>query len=51
MMSKSILIIDDDKRLRELLEDYLKEKNIKFICVTIFHPQMKSFNIFYLILS
>ena len=25
-MFKSILIIDDDKRLRELLEDYLKEK-------------------------
>ena len=25
-MPKSILIIDDDKRLRELLEDYLKEK-------------------------
>ena len=29
MMSKSILIIDDDKRLRELLEDYLKEKKYK----------------------
>jgi len=26
-MSQSILIIDDDKRLRELLDDYLKEKN------------------------
>ena len=26
-MSKNILIIDDDKRLRELLEDYLTEKN------------------------
>ena len=25
-MSNSILIIDDDKRLRELLEDYLLEK-------------------------
>ena len=25
-MKKSILIIDDDKRLRELLEDYLIEK-------------------------
>ena len=25
-MSKSILIVDDDKRLRELLEDYLSEK-------------------------
>ena len=28
-MSKSILIIDDDKRLRELLEDYLSEKKYK----------------------
>jgi len=28
-MSKSILIVDDDKRLRELLEDYLKEKKYK----------------------
>jgi len=26
-MSNNILIIDDDKRLRELLEDYLTEKN------------------------
>tara|TARA_B110000438_G_scaffold296250_1_gene340644 strand:+ start:109 stop:789 length:681 start_codon:yes stop_codon:yes gene_type:complete len=28
-MSKSILIIDDDKRLRELLEDYLSKKKYK----------------------
>ena len=28
-MSKNILIIDDDKRLRELLEEYLTEKNYK----------------------
>ena len=26
-MKKNILIIDDDKRLRELLEEYLTEKN------------------------
>ena len=26
-MKKSILIVDDDKRLRELLKDYLSEKN------------------------
>ena len=33
MISKSILIIDDDKRLRELLEDYLKEKKYKvYLC-------------------
>ena len=32
-MPKSILIVDDDKRLRELLEDYLKEKKYKiFLC-------------------
>ena len=27
-MAKSILIVDDDKRLRELLEDYLVEKKL-----------------------
>ncbi len=33
MISKSILIIDDDKRLRELLENYLKEKKYKiYLC-------------------
>ena len=26
-MQKSILIVDDDERLRELLKDYLSEKN------------------------
>ena len=32
-MSKSILIVDDDKRLRELLENYLSEKKYKiFLC-------------------
>ena len=32
-MSKSILIVDDDKRLRELLEDYLSEKKYRiFLC-------------------
>ena len=29
MMSNSILIVDDDERLRELLENYLVEKNFK----------------------
>ena len=28
-MKKNILIVDDDKRLRELLKDYLREKNLK----------------------
>ena len=32
-MSKSILIIDDDKRLRELLEEYLTEKEYNiYLC-------------------
>ena len=32
-MSNNILIIDDDKRLRELLEDYLLEKKfIVYLC-------------------
>jgi len=32
-MSKSILIVDDDKRLRELLEDYLSEKKYRiYLC-------------------
>ena len=28
-MKDKILIVDDDKRLRELLEDYLTEKKIR----------------------
>ena len=28
-MIKNILIVDDDKRLRELLKDYLTEKKLK----------------------
>ncbi len=28
-MNKNILIVDDDKRLRELLKDYLTEKNFQ----------------------
>ena len=28
-MKKSILIVDDDERLRELLSDYLNEKNFE----------------------
>ncbi len=33
LMKKSILIIDDDKRLRELLKDYLKDKKFEvYLC-------------------
>ena len=28
-MNKTILLVDDDQRLRELLKDYLSEKNFK----------------------
>ena len=28
-MSKTILLVDDDQRLRDLLKDYLKEKDFK----------------------
>ena len=32
-MKKNILIVDDDQRLRELLKDYLNEKNLNiYIC-------------------
>ena len=32
-MKKSILIVDDDKRLRELLKDYLSEKKFDvYLC-------------------
>ena len=29
MIKKSILLVDDDQRLRELLKDYLNEKNFQ----------------------
>ena len=32
-MKKNILIVDDDQRLRELIKDYLVEKNFNiFLC-------------------
>ena len=32
-MSRTILLVDDDRRLRDLLKDYLNEKNLKvFTC-------------------
>ena len=50
MISKSILIIDDDKRLRELLEDYLKEKKYKIYMCDDFSSANEILQYFYLIL-
>ena len=46
---KNILIVDDDKRLRELLKDYLTEKIYKFIKVKISMKQKKFYLLFCLI--
>ena len=40
-MNKSILLVDDDKRLRDLLKDYLKEKNLTVFLSTILKRQKK----------
>ena len=45
-MQKNILIVDDDQRLRELLEDYLKEKNFKIYLCDDFSSALKVFDIF-----
>ncbi len=45
-MPKSILIIDDDKRLRELLEHYLVEKNFKVFLSDDFSSAKEIFNYF-----
>ena len=43
-MKKNILIIDDDKRLRELLEDYLSEKNFDIYLCDDFESSKKILN-------
>ena len=41
-MSNNILIVDDDERLRELLENYLLEKNFRvFACDDFFGDKNK----------
>ena len=45
-MQKNILVVDDDQRLRELLEDYLKEKNFKIYLCDDFSSALKVFDIF-----
>ena len=48
-MNKNILIVDDDKRLRELLKDYLTEKNLQVYQVRITMKQKKLYPLFCLI--
>ena len=51
-MKKNILIVDDDKRLRELLKDYLDEKNYQiYLCEDFFEAkEILSFILFDLII-
>jgi two-component system phosphate regulon response regulator OmpR len=52
MMKKSILLVDDDKRLRELLKNYLNEKNFQVFTSTDFNEarEILGFFIFDLII-
>ena len=45
-MKKSILIVDDDKRLRELLKDYLSEKKFEVYLCEDFIEAKEILNIF-----
>ncbi len=45
-MKKCILIVDDDKRLRELLKDYLSEKNFKIYTSQDFSEAKEILNFF-----
>lgn len=51
-MKKKILIVDDDKRLRELLKDYLSKKNLEvFLCADLAEAkEIQSFILFDLII-
>ena len=40
-MNKTILLVDDDQRLRELLKDYLNEKNLTIFTCKILKRQKK----------
>lgn len=46
-MKKSILIVDDDKRLRELLKDYLSEKKFEVYLCEDFIEAKEILNIFF----
>ncbi len=45
-MSKNILLVDDDYRLRELLKDYLSEKNLKIFTCEDFSEAKEVLNFF-----
>ena len=45
-MSKTILLVDDDQRLRDLLKDYLSEKNFKVFNSIDFTAAQKILNFF-----
>ena len=45
-MSKTILLVDDDQRLRDLLKDYLSEKNFKVFNSIDFTEAQKILNFF-----
>ena len=46
-MSKTILLVDDDQRLRNLLKDYLKEKDFKVYTSQDFIEAKEIVNFFY----
>ena len=42
-MSRTILLVDDDNRLRDLLKDYLNEKNLQvFTCEDFIEAKISS---------
>ena len=46
MMNKAILIVDDDQRLRDLLKDYLSEKNLNIFTCQDFSEAKEIFKFF-----
>ena len=48
-MNKTILLVDDDQRLRELLKDYLNEKNLTIFTCQDFEEAKEVLKFFYLI--
>ena len=48
-MKRRVLIVDDDKRLRELLKDYLTEKNLHIYLCEDFKDAKEVYHLYYLI--